>query len=151
MAYWRLHDHLVWATYQRLPFLTEVLERQIHGTILGKAKELGIIVHAIGNVEDHVHIAASISPKISVADCVRHFKGASSHYVNHLPNAEGNFAWQEGYGALTFGGRAMKDVIAYVRNQKEHHRQNTTLASFERMTGDDDGVEVAWEDDNAEQ
>ena len=142
MAYWRLHYHLVWATYQRLPFLSEAIERQVYGAILGKAKELGIIVHAIGGIEDHVHAAVSIPPKIAVADCVRHFKGASSHYVNHQPNAEGNFAWQEGYGALTFGDRAMQDVVAYVRNQKEHHWQNTTHAAFERMTEENDGVAV---------
>ncbi len=146
MAYWRLHYHLVWATYQRLPFLTESLERQVYGTILGKAKELSIIVHAIGGIQDHIHVVASIPPKISVADCVRHFKGASSHYVNHQPNAEGNFAWQQGYGALTFGDRAMEDVVAYVRNQKEHHQQNTTRASFERMTEEDDGVEILSHD-----
>ncbi|MBI3536700.1 MAG: IS200/IS605 family transposase [Chloroflexi bacterium] len=123
--------------------MTPTIERQVYGAILGKANELGIIVHAIGNIEDHIHVAVSIPPKIAVADCVRHFKGASSHYVNHQPNAEGNFSWQEGYGALTFGDRAMQDVVAYVQNQKEHHRQDTTRAAFERMTEENDGVEIA--------
>ncbi len=146
MPYWRLHYHLVWATYQRLPLIDATLERQIYGTLLGKAKELGIVVHAIGNVEDHIHMAVSIPPKIAVADCVRHFKGASSHYVNHQPGAPGNFGWQDGYGALTFGERAMADVIAYVRNQKEHHRQSTTRAPFEQMTEEEDGVAIAVDD-----
>jgi hypothetical protein len=42
----------------------------------------------------------------------------------------------------TFGERAMEDVVAYVRNQKEHHRQKTTRAPFERMTEEDDGVRI---------
>ncbi len=142
MAYWRLHYHLVWATYQHLPLITESLERQIYGTILGKAKELGVIVHAIGNIEDHIHVAVSIPPKIAVADCVKHFKGASSHYVNHQPNASENFSWQEGYGALTFGDRAMNDVVEYVRNQKEHHRRGSTRAPFERIAEENDGVQT---------
>jgi REP element-mobilizing transposase RayT len=120
MSYWRLHYHLVWATYQRAPLLDESLERQVYGTILGKAKELGVFIHAIGNVEDHIHVAASIPPKLAVADCIKHFKGASSHYVNHQPGASGGFGWQDGYGALAFGDRAMEDVVAYVRNQEEH-------------------------------
>ncbi len=140
MSYWRLHYHLVWATYQRLPLLTDALERQVYGTILGKAKEFGIIIHAIGNIEDHIHVAASIPPKLAVADCIKHFKGASSHYVNHQPGASGGFGWQDGYGVLTFGERAMEDVVAYVRNQKEHHRQKTIRAPLERMTEEDDGV-----------
>ena len=145
MSYWRLHYHLVWASYQRVPLLDESLERQVYGTILGKAKDLGVIIHAIGNIEDHIHVAASIPPKLAVADCVKHFKGASSHYVNHQPGASGGFGWQDGYGALTFGDRAMEDIVAYVRNQKEHHRQKTTRAPFERMTEEDDGVRVAAE------
>ncbi len=140
MSYWRLHYHLVWATYQRAPLLDDSLERQIYGTILGKAKELGVIIHAIGNVEDHIHVAASIPPKLAVADCIKHFKGASSHYVNHQPGAPGNFGWQDGYGAITFGERAMSDVVAYVLNQKQHHRQNTSRAPFERITEEADGV-----------
>ena len=141
MAFWRLHYHLVWTAYRRMPLITEPIERQIYGTILGKAKELGIIVHAIGNTEDHLHAAVSIPPKIAVADCIRHFKGASSRYVNQQNSGE-HFGWQDGYGALTFGDRALSDIVAYVRNQKEHHRQNTIRASFERMTDEDDGVKI---------
>jgi putative transposase len=145
MAYWRLHYHIVWATYQRLPMMTESVERQIYGTILGKAKELGVIVHAIGNIQDHIHVAVSIPPKLAVADCVKHFKGASSRYINLQPNADGQFSWQAGYGALTFGDRAMDDVVAYVKNQKEHHRQQTLRPAFERMTEDNDGVRIVSE------
>lgn len=147
MAYWRLHYHLVWATYQRLPLIDEARERQIYGTILGKAKELGIIVHAIGNIADHIHVAVSIPPKISVADSIKHFKGASSRYVNIQPMGDGAFKWQEGYGALTFGDRAMADVVAYVRNQKEHHRQNNSRVAFERMTEEDNGVQIVAVDE----
>ncbi len=144
MSYWRLHYHLVWATHHRAPLLTESLEREIYGSIIGKAQELGIIVHAIGNIEDHIHLAASIPPKIAVADCIKHFKGASSHHVNHQPDASGGFAWQDGYGALTFGERAMSDVVAYVCNQKDHHRQENVRALYERITAEDDGVTIAF-------
>ena len=144
MSYWRLHYHLVWATYQRLPMLTEPIERQVYGTILNKAQELGIIIHGIGNVQDHIHVAASIPPKIAVADALKHFKGASSRYVNVQPQADGSFKWQEGYGAFTFGDRSMADVVAYVKNQKEHHRRGALLEPFERMSEQDDGVEIVF-------
>jgi len=45
MAYWRLHYHLVWATYQRNPWLTGDVERMVYGTLLGKAEELAVIIH----------------------------------------------------------------------------------------------------------
>ncbi|MGB8646625.1 MAG: IS200/IS605 family transposase [Anaerolineae bacterium] len=143
MPYWRLHYHLIWVTYRREPLITPPVERQIYGAILGKAQELGIIVHAIGNIEDHVHIAVSIPPKIAVADCVKQFKGASSRYVNLQPEGMGSFKWQEGYGALTFGDRAMDDVVAYVLNQKEHHARGDTRPPYERINEEEDSASKA--------
>ncbi len=143
MAYWRLHYHLVWTTYQRAPRLTKQLEGLIYGAVLGKAAELGIIVHAIGGNEDHIHLVASIPPKIAVADCVRLLKGSSSHYVNHQVGAPGNFGWQEGYGALTFSEEAVPKAVTYVRNQKEHHRHKTMWSTFEQTSDEDNGVHIA--------
>lgn len=98
MTYWRLHYHLIWATFERRPILTAERERVFYGVLYGKAKELDLKVHTAGNVDDHVHIVLSIPPKLSVADCVRHLKGASAYAINHMPNSDGQFKWQEGCG-----------------------------------------------------
>jgi len=145
MAYWRLYYHLIWATHQRLPLITPSVERQIYGVILNKAREMAIVVYAIGSVEDHVHVVVAIPPKVAVADCIKNFKGASSYYVNHQPGATDKFAWQDGYGALTFGERSLADVIAYVRNQKEHHNGETVRSLYERMSADENGVVIVAE------
>jgi putative transposase len=132
MSFHRLHYHLIWATYQREPFLIENVERQVYGTILNKAKKLDCLIHAIGGIEDHIHLAITIPPKLAVSDVIGQLKGASSFYVNHQPQAEATFGWQKGYGALTFGDGLMETVVAYVRNQKDHHRQNSTIPIYER-------------------
>ena len=142
MAYWRLYYHVVWATYGRLPLITGGIKKQVYGVVLQKARELGVVVHAIGGIEDHIHVVVSIPPKLAVAQCVKHFKGASARYVNEH-SAHGTFKWQDGYGVLTFGGGAMKTVVSYVLNQGAHHGKGALRPSFERMTGDDDGVRSA--------
>jgi len=139
MAYWRLHYHLVWATYKREPFIDAACEKVIYGTLYGKAKELGLIIHGAGNIEDHVHVVVSIPPKLSIADCVRHFKGASSRAVTRTLQSETEFKWQEGYGAISLGERSLPTVIAYANNQKQHHRDGTVISIFERMAEEDDG------------
>lgn len=139
MTFWRLHYHLVWGTYQHLPLLSPEIERALYACIHDKAEELQIVVHAVGDVEDHVHLAVSIPPKLSVADCVRHLKGSSSHHINQLPSGKGGFGWQDGYGALTFGDRAMEDVVHYVLHQKEHHAKKTIRPLFERMDEQEEG------------
>jgi REP element-mobilizing transposase RayT len=55
---------------------------------------LDLIVHAAGNIDDHVHVVVSIPPKLSVADCVRHLKGASAFAMNHMTGSDGSFNWQ---------------------------------------------------------
>lgn len=59
MSFWRLYYHIVWATRQREPFLADERERQVYGVLLSKCEELGIRVHAIGNVEDHIHLVVN--------------------------------------------------------------------------------------------
>lgn len=133
MAFWQLHYHLVWSTYKRLPLITPDLEDPIYGTLLNKARELDVTVHAIGSVDDHIHVVVSVPPRLSVAECVRQLKGASAYHVNHLPNSKGNFGWQDSYGALSFGSASMERIVAYIKNQKEHHAQQTTHAIYERV------------------
>ena len=132
MSYWRIFYHLVWATKQREPLLDDRCEAMVHGTILNKAKELGITIHAIGGVEDHVHLVSTIPPKLAVAEGVRQLKGASSHYVNHQCGGEQKFAWQDGYGVLTLGERSMPDVVKYVKDQRQHHNTGTIIPILER-------------------
>lgn len=137
MAYWQLHYHLIWATYQREPWLVDEIERQVYGTILNKAKELECLVHAIGGIDNHLHLAISIPPKLAVAEVIRQLKGASAYYVNHQPHAKSTFRWQRGYGALTFGERSMETIVAYIHHQQEHHAQNTIIALYERIEEDE--------------
>ncbi len=90
----------------------------------------------MGNTEDHLHIVVSVPPKLAVAECLRQFKGASSYAVNHTISRLPKFEWQDGYGALTIGGDGLPGVVAYVRSQREHHRDHTTVAVYERMAED---------------
>ncbi len=91
MTYWRLHYHLIWSTQDRLPTLTGEREKMFYGVLYRKAAELGVKIHAAGNVEDHVHVVASIPPKLAVAECVRHLKGASAYAINRMPDSDGQF------------------------------------------------------------
>jgi putative transposase len=133
MTYWRLHYHLIFATFERQPMLTGEREKVFYGVLYGKAKELDLKIHAAGNVDDHAHVVLSIPPKLSVADCVKHIKGASAFAINHMPNSDGQFKWQEGYGALSIGERSLETVMAYAVNQKEHHKERGIIAVYERI------------------
>jgi len=138
MSFWRTYYHLVWATHNRHPLIDAEVERLLFPYLEKKAAEFQAIVYALNGVEDHIHLIAAIPPRYAVAEVVKSLKGASSHFLNHsgLPI---EFRWQRGYGVFSLGERQRPAAEAYVRAQKEHHRQGTTNMWLERMEEVDDG------------
>ena len=123
--------HVIWATKNRQPLLTPPVEDVVLNAITHKSTEMDCPVHAVNGCLDHIYVAVSIRPRISVADWAGKVKGVSSRSVNEaFPDLE--FAWQSGYGVLTFGQKQMQFVRDYIHNQKEHHRQSTTFDALER-------------------
>jgi putative transposase len=132
MSYWRLYYHLVWGTRGRQSTIdgprAAVLQRSFRAT----CREEGAIVHAIGIMPDHVHLAVSIPPRIPVAGFVRLLKGSSSHLVNRRGDKKDGiaFARQAEYGVVSFGERSRPDVVAYVENQKQRRADDPETDSL---------------------
>jgi putative transposase len=79
----------------------------------------------IGGMADHVHVAVALPPTLSVSDAVKQLKGGSSKWVKDAFPGLKHFAWQDGYAAFTISKSNLSDVVAYVQNQREHHRVKT--------------------------
>jgi putative transposase len=133
MPYWRLYYHLVWGTKNRHPTIDVAREDIVRRSIRATWEEHGALVHGIGVMPDHVHLAVSIPPRIAVAEFVQWLKGSSSHLINRIEtmSAEITFAWQAEYGAVSFGERSLEDVVAYVENQHAHHADQSLRPTFE--------------------
>jgi REP element-mobilizing transposase RayT len=72
-----------------------------------------------------------------ISDFIGALKGASSHDANQKFGSK-VLQWQTGYGVVSFGTGDLKWVTDYVRNQKEHHAHNRTVARLERITNPED-------------
>jgi REP element-mobilizing transposase RayT len=144
MPYWRLYYHFVWTTKCRLPLITPEAEEVLLGYLIGKAHDMSAIVHAVGGVEDHMHLAVSVPPSVALSDFVARLKGSSSHRLNET--LEDAFAWQKGYGVVSFGEKQLPWVVEYVKTQKEHHADRTVVGKLEEITVDSDGPTptVVW-------
>lgn len=143
MALWRLYYHFVWTTKERQPLIKPAIQPIIYGYIIGKAHALDVIIHAIGGIEDHIHIISSVPPKLSLSDFVRYTKGSSAYHINRMFQDEGaDFGWQRGYGVFSLGGKQLKSAVEYVRNQREHHARNSLNPLLEETTQADDGPAV---------
>lgn len=119
MPFHACYYHAVWATKHRAPLITPQIETLIFRVIMQKSRKLDSPIYAINGIQDHIHVAVSISPKIAVSEWVKQVKGIASFEVNKsYPDLETRFQWQVGYGILTFGTKRFPDVIAYVERQK---------------------------------
>lgn len=52
-------------------------------------------------------------------------KSNSSKWIKTKDNVYSNFYWQDGYGAFSVNPAEVDKVVAYIANQKEHHRKKT--------------------------
>jgi putative transposase len=131
---WRLLYHVVWATAKRESLLVNGVERIVERSIRAGCLELGLVLHALSVMPDHVHVAVSIPPKHSVSSVVGKLKGSASHLVNHAdePSSESRFSWQSEYGDLSFGSKALPQVVDYIENQHRHHADHRLWQDLER-------------------
>ena len=74
---------------------------------------------------DHIHILVGMRPTQSISDLLQDIKGGSSKWINDKKLVKGKFEWQEGYGAFSYSKSQLKDVIAYIENQEEHHKKKS--------------------------
>jgi len=131
-SYTKLYVHCVWATWDRLPFVTPAIETRLYEAMAAKCLDLRCDAIAIGGDLDHVHLLAKFAPTISIAELVQGVKGATSHLVNHEIAPGREFRWQGSYGALTVSPNGVNRVTAYIQNQKLHHIERRTFEDWER-------------------
>lgn len=129
--YNRLFYHFVWTTKNRESLITEEIEKTLERCILTKIQKLNSICHQIGMTQDHIHLAASVSPVISLSYFVKSIKGNSAHLINNSFLNQ-YFSWQNGYGVISFDEKKLPIIKKYIANQKQHHRNTNLINTLEK-------------------
>jgi REP element-mobilizing transposase RayT len=129
-TYTNLLVHIVFATKGRVPTIREEWGKDFHAYVGGIVRRLGATPIAVGGVAEHVHVLALLKATQNVADLVREVKKGSSDWANTRGNG---FAWQVGYAALSVGRRERDAVVAYVHNQEEHHKRESSADELRRI------------------
>jgi len=117
--------HYVFSTKNCQKIITPDLERRLWPYMGGIARENKMKALAIGGVEDHVHLLISLPSTLAIAKAIQLIKGGSSKWVTDTFPSHRDFEWQEGYGAFSISVSRVEKTIAYIKNQKEHHRTQT--------------------------
>jgi REP element-mobilizing transposase RayT len=96
----------------------------------GICKKRKVFVHAIGGMEDHIHLLLQFPQTVAIAQLINTIKVNSSGWMSEQT---GRFAWQEGYGAFSVSKSNWPEVVRYIRNQERHHRKMTFEEEFIAM------------------
>jgi putative transposase len=125
--------HLVFSTKNREPFITPIIEAELHpymATVLRKLKSPSL---TIDGTSDHVHVLFSLARVITVADLVEELKTSTSKWIKTKGHEFRSFHWQRGYGAFSIGQSNLEVLKTYIRNQKVHHRRVTFQDEYRKF------------------
>ena len=79
----------------------------------GIIKRMDGIPYAVGGVQNHIHILASLPKSMALTDFVRVIKSNSSKWIKQLDTHYTEFAWQDGYGAFSVSPSLLDKTIQY--------------------------------------
>jgi len=122
--------HCVFSTKERMPLIDADLELRLWPYIGGIARENRMRALAVGGTADHMHTLLSLPGTMAVAKALQLIKGGSSKWIHDTFPTLRRFAWQEGYGAFSVSSSQVEKTIAYIDNQKEHHRKKSFQEEF---------------------
>ena len=121
----QIYIQTVFAVSGRLSLITQDFKEELHKYIAGIVRNKGQKLISINGMADHLHILIGLRPAMALANLVRDIKSDSSDWVNRRRLARGKFAWQEGYGAFSYGHSQLDTIIRYIQNQEKHHKRRS--------------------------
>lgn len=139
----RILIHLVFSTKSRVRVLTPGIQKELHPYIAGTLDNIECPSLQVGGVEDHVHLFFGLSRTRTIADVVETVKTSSSKWIKTKGAAFMDFHWQSGYGAFSVSQSDAETVVAYIRNQAQHHQKMTFQDEYRRLL---DRYQVAFDE-----
>jgi REP element-mobilizing transposase RayT len=124
-TYSQLNIHCVFAVKGRENLITNNFRVDLYRFMSGVLKNDGSYPLAVNGWKDHVHVFFELPVTLSVSKQMQMLKSASSKWINDNQFIKGKFVWQEGYGAFSYSHSQRDDVIKYIINQEQHHKNQT--------------------------
>lgn len=139
-TYTQILYQIVFSTKNREHTLVKEKQKELYQYIWGILKNKSCHLYQIGGITDHIHILTHLHPNIAQSSLIKDLKLSSNEYVkkqNLFPDFKG---WQEGYGAFTYSIKYKNNLINYIKNQEEHHKNKTFKEEFIELL-DEHGIE----------
>jgi REP-associated tyrosine transposase len=124
-TYSQIYIQIIFAVKVRDSLIHRDWEEKVFKYITGIVQNKEQKMLAINGMPNHIHFLIGMKPSCCLSDLVREIKKSSNSFINENKLSEFKFSWQEGFGAFSYSHTQLDNVIAYIMNQKEHHRKKT--------------------------
>ena len=129
-TYTQIHLQLIFAVQYRAAMIEPKWKTNLNKYIAGIVKNNKHKLVSINGMPDHLHILIGMRPHQSLSDLMQDIKGDSSTWINDHHLTKLKFKWQEGYAAFSYSHSHLKNVIAYIENQENHHRKISFMEEY---------------------
>ncbi len=120
-AVYSLKYHIVWCSKYRRPVLIDEVDERLRALLAEKAAELGMTIHALEVMPDHVHLFVESDPIRCVAEIVNRLKGYTSRVLRQeFPSLRSRLPtlWSRSYFAGSIGHVSAATIERYITEQK---------------------------------
>ncbi len=119
----QMYIQVIFAVKGRQSLIQHQWEVELYKYMTGIVQNKGQKMLAINGMPDHIHFLIGMKPSCRLSDLVREVKKSSNKFIKEKRFTPYKFEWQEGYGAFSYSHSALDNVIAYIQNQKIHHKK----------------------------
>lgn len=123
MSYTSLNVHIVFRTKCGVPAVEPEHARTLYNYIWGMTKRRDSTLLRVNGMPDHLHLFVELNPKIALADFVRAVKASTSRWMKTCGKFPRFLGWADEYAAFSYAARDKAMIVAYIKNQQEHHRR----------------------------
>jgi len=123
MSHTNLLTHIVFRTKSSVPALELSRCESLYSYIWGVVKNKSCRLVRINGMEDHLHLLVELSANVSVAELVRDIKANSSRWLRISSTFPTFCGWGREYAAFSCSQKEASAVVAYIKNQREHHKK----------------------------
>ena len=120
-AVFSLKYHIVWCPKFRRPVLVDAVADRLRELLAEKSAELGMKIHALEVLPEHVHLFVEADPTRCVAEILNRLKGYTSRTLREeFPSLRSRLPtlWSRSYYAGSVGHVRAATIERYIASQK---------------------------------
>jgi len=140
-SYRQILYHIVFRTKNSRKVLPLDYNDKLFAYIMGIIKQKECHLYRINGIQDHIHILTDLHPSVALADLMREIKTSSSIWLKRQTEFSDFKGWSDGYAALTVSFKDKTRVIEYIKNQQNHHKNESFSGEFKRLL-EEEGIKI---------